>query len=604
MGGIRVLSDQVASQVAAGEVVERPAAAVKELVENSLDAGARQIEVEFARGGSALIRVRDDGCGMDREDALLSIERHATSKIRNAGELEAVRTFGFRGEALPSIASVSRFRLSTRPHGAGEGTEVFVDGGKLRDVKSCGGAFGTTIEVRGLFANLPARRKFLRAEATEAAHIVQQVQTLALGNPGVAFALIRDGRQVFQIGVAPSAAVRARDLLGAEFLARMVEVAPTEVDGVVMQGLFARPGFGRADRQRQFFFLNRRHIHCPMLSMALREAVTGAAARGEHPPAMVFITMDPGGYDCNVHPAKREVRFRRPPVLREAALAFAKAALARVQAPPQPSSPPPAHVDSPVATSGEAETVVPPPPRPESAAPQVPPPQFKLAAHPHQPEIPFPRRTTPDAPGETTPPQAGPDATEFRVLGVLSRGYLVLEGAEGLVLADIAAGRERILYERVTRQIKSGAMPSQALLSPPVVELTPADFAWLRENSVALRGAGIEAEPFGENTVKLDALPAGIADVAPGEFLEAVISEARLGAGTARIISDRIALAVSKAGARGFRAERHTAEAFLRELLACQLPYAAPSGRPTLLQFGWTELERKFGAGRRQDGGF
>ncbi|MEI6279505.1 MAG: DNA mismatch repair endonuclease MutL, partial [Verrucomicrobiae bacterium] len=312
MGKIRLLPDEVASQVAAGEVVERPASVVKELVENGVDAGARRIVVEFARGGTQLIRVADDGCGMDREDALLSLERHATSKIRSAGDLARVTTMGFRGEAVPSIASVSRFRLVTRSPGAEAGTEITVAGGKIESVSDSGEAPGTTVEVRALFFNLPARRKFLRSEETEAAHIVHQMESLAIAHPDVAMTLVRDGRRLWQAAATTDPGVRLRDLFGADFLKRLVPIGPREENGITISGHLARPGEGRPDRDQQFIVLNGRVVQCPAVYQPLKEAYSEAIPRGRHPLAVLRVSMDPMAFDCNVHPAKREIRLHRP----------------------------------------------------------------------------------------------------------------------------------------------------------------------------------------------------------------------------------------------------------------------------------------------------
>lgn len=270
MGKIRVLSDEVASQVAAGEVVERPASVVKELLENSLDAGAGALEVEVRGAGTGLLRVTDDGAGMDREDALLALERHATSKIATAADLADVRTMGFRGEAVPSIASVSELTLRTRPAGAAAGTEAVVRGGKLVAVREAGCPPGTTVEVKSLFFNVPARRKFLRSAATETAHLDRAVETAALARPDAAFHYLRDGRTVFRAAAAPGPGPRVADLYGAEEAKDLLEVPETEVQGVRVAGLVSRPGVTRADRARQFIFVNGRAVESVFLSSGLR----------------------------------------------------------------------------------------------------------------------------------------------------------------------------------------------------------------------------------------------------------------------------------------------------------------------------------------------
>ncbi len=319
MSRIRLLSEILASQVAAGEVVERPASVVKELVENSIDAGAAQIEVSIRRGGISLVRVVDDGCGMDRDDALLCLERHATSKIRSAQDLAAIQTLGFRGEALPSIASVSRFRLTTREAGAIAGTEIVVAGGRIETVRDGGEAPGTQIEVRSLFYNLPARRKFLRAENTESRQVEHQMHLQAIGHPEVAFAFVRDERIALQLPATASLRDRIRDLHGNELVAQLLEVrVPAKAGGVAIAGLIGRAGVSRQTRGQQLVFVNGRAIESPVLTAALREGYHTALMKGQFPVTFLFLTLDPAAVDVNVHPAKREVRFRDPSSVREA----------------------------------------------------------------------------------------------------------------------------------------------------------------------------------------------------------------------------------------------------------------------------------------------
>ena len=332
MGKIRVLPEVVASQVAAGEVVERPASVIKELLENSLDAGATSIEVEVRGAGTALLRVTDDGAGMDREDALMALERHATSKIVTAADLALVRTMGFRGEALPSIASVSEFTLRTRTDGSDAGTEAVVRGGKLVAVREAGCPRGTTIEVKSLFYNVPARKKFLRSAATESTHIDRAIENVALAFPGVALACVRDGREVRRLPSAATLAARAGDLFGAEDRAQLLEIAPLDKDGIRVSGLVSRPGVTRSDRARQFFFVNGRAVDSGFLAAGLREAYRQMLEPGRYPSVVLHLAIDPREVDCNVHPAKREVRFRRGSSVRDAVHEAVAAALREARA--------------------------------------------------------------------------------------------------------------------------------------------------------------------------------------------------------------------------------------------------------------------------------
>jgi DNA mismatch repair protein MutL len=564
MGKIRLLSDDVASQVAAGEVVERPASLVKELVENSLDAGAKRVSVDFTSGGSRFVSVRDDGCGMDREDALLCLERHATSKIRNAGDLALVRSMGFRGEALPSIASVSRFRLATREASCETGTEVVVAGGKVEAVREIGIPAGTFIEVRDVFYNVPARRKFLRGEETESAHIVHGLEGIALANPTVAFECRRDGLGVAALPRAESLAVRIRDLFGSAHLAKLAEIDPFDADGLRLSGFLARPGQARRDRLQQFIILNRRPIHCPAVQQALREAYLGVIERGEHPICVLHIEIDYELVDCNVHPAKREVRLRRPEVLQRAVFDAARRVLFRPR------------------------TILPRPPQPIRA-------EAIFVPEPPQAVIPLAgqARACPDSDAKASAP-----TERFRFVGIVGDGYLVLEGDEGLVLVDTRAASERILFESLMRQIADGNAPSQRLLIPAVVDIPLREHAWIIDHLEDLRAAGFFLEPFGGTTLKIEALPASAAGKEPARLLHEVAAMLRAAGRLphGRDVREAVARSVSRlASVEKVPNDEARAGRLVSELLRCELPYASPSGRPTMIQFSFAELERKFG---------
>src|SRR3954464_9741407 len=292
MSRIRLLPEILASQVAAGEVIERPASVVKELVENSIDAGARKIEVSVRRGGISLIRVVDDGSGMDRDDALLSLERHATSKIRTASDLAAIATLGFRGEALPSIASVSRFRLTTREAEAVAGTEILVAGGKIETVRDAGEAPGTQVEVRSIFYNVPARRKFLRSENTETRNIEHQLHLQAIGHPDIAFTFVRDERVIFQLPAAANLLDRLRDLYGVEAVERLLEVTGNGTRPVRLRGFIGRAGASRQSRDQQLVFVNGRAVENAVLNAALREGYHTALMKGQYPITFLFVELD------------------------------------------------------------------------------------------------------------------------------------------------------------------------------------------------------------------------------------------------------------------------------------------------------------------------
>jgi len=579
MGSIRLLPDILASQVAAGEVVERPASVVKELVENSIDAGARRITVEFQHGGSRLMRVTDDGSGMDRSDALLCLERHATSKIRESRDLASITTMGFRGEALPSIASVSRFRLATRRREDETGTLIEVTGGTIHEVQDAGDAPGTRIEVADLFFNVPARRKFLRGEQTEAANILQQLQLLAVAHPEVAFTCIRDGREVFRLAATEDLAVRLRDLHGEEFLNRLLPVPRFEEKGVRVHGWLARPGEGRSDRTLQMTFVNGRIIRSPVLSLPLREACDGVLAKGLHPPAVLFFEIDPAAVDCNVHPAKREVRFRDPGIIRRVALQAARNAW---------GAPAPGSGNDPLF-----------PPIASPWKPQVPATQHDL---PVQEIVSARAAESPEsAPHQPSSTSHQPSTLSARYLGQLGGRYLLFEQEEGLLMLEIRAARERILYERFLARLATGELESQRLLLPEILEMSPADLAWIEAHQALLQAAGLVAETFGLGSLKVDAVPAEASALPALEVVVRLVDELRTLAETPALDGtgrETLAASVSRLAAAGARlpAGEEAARMILRDLLACELPYATPKGRPTVSQIAPSELARRFTA--------
>jgi DNA mismatch repair protein MutL len=588
MPKIRVLSDILASQVAAGEVVERPASVVKELVENSVDAGAREIRVDVDRGGAALIRVSDDGCGMSREDALLSLERHATSKLRTAEDLAAITTLGFRGEAVPSIASVSRFRMVTRAADAVAGTEIFVEGGKVRDVREAGCAPGTVIEAKSLFFNMPARRKFLRAETTESAHVEHQLRLHALAAPGVRFRFRRDDREVFDFPPAARAVDRVRQMLGTDLARELIALPPTLGNGISVEGFVLPATHARKGRRHQFVFLNGRPVEDSVISRALAEGFKGALSEGLHPAAWLWIDLEPALVDVNVHPAKREVRFHRPLDVRDAILEAVSAGL-------RPAAPPvavPAAV-LPVAAPWVAPAALPPlsaaavPERSGDATKSFP-------ARPVEPLLPLELA----APMVPDPISAAGGAPDFRVIGLLHGRWVLLESEDGLVLFDPAAARDRILYEALLRG-REGGLETQGLLIPVMLELDPRDLDLVLRERAALEKAGLEVEPFGGNTLRLLSLPACLPVEDPREFVAALMDDLLEGGSpSSRFAFDRLARVLARRAAMGIRAHLSEAQALLAELFTCDLPYCTADGRPTLSEISLKEIDRRFGNSR------
>ena len=659
---IRLLSEQVANQIAAGEVVERPASVVKELVENSLDAGATQITVEIGAGGRSLIRVTDDGFGMSRDDALLCLERHATSKITRAEDLQAIETMGFRGEALPSIASVSRFHLTTRERGdqTGEGTQVVVHGGRILEVKAGAAASGTAVEVRQLFFNLPARRKFLRSEETERSHIAHYLNLVAMAHPQVGFRFISDARTVFQWApvqwTSPAERFdalqeRLRQILGGEIPLLRVDfsnevedesgvedpelestpgasdvpspTSPPTLTGRVW-GFIGAPGVSRSSRADQHLFVNQRPIESRGLNFALLEGYHNALMKGRYPVCCLFLEIDPASVDVNVHPQKREVRFRNESIVRgfvtqavrRCLLEFARPAAAEgVQgpktAPPLPHSLP---TDTPEVSPGPSlpgwETItqraaVPETPvwanRPEPA-PAIPIHPAAATSHPSpnapaSPPYPVAASAAPHpTPGAQQPLLQVP----LRLVGVIGKLYVLLESDRGLVLMDQHAAHERILYEQMLARMESASeAPSQRLLMPETVEMTVQDTHFTLEHLPVFRRLGVELREFGDRTFLLESVPPFVRTRNPRQFVLGLIDELRASGGginTLRFGEDVVAKTVCR---HAVKANDSLAgpelEQLVSDLRRCAMPYTCPHGRPTLIEFSWRELEKKFG---------
>jgi DNA mismatch repair protein MutL len=589
MSRIRLLPEILASQVAAGEVVERPASVVKELVENSIDAGARKIEVIIRRGGISLVRVVDDGCGMERDDALLSLERHATSKIRTAADLAAIATLGFRGEALPSIASVSRFRLTTREPGAIAGTEIIVAGGRIETVRDGGEAPGTQVEVRSLFYNLPARRKFLRSENTESRNSEHQLHLQATGHPEIAFAFVRDDRIAFQLPVATNLLERIRDLHGSELIERLLPVEePSASARIRIRGLIGQAGVSRQSRAQQLVFVNGRAIESPVLTAALREGYHTALMKGQFPVTFLFLDLDPAAVDVNVHPAKREVRFRDPGAVREAVVAAIRKTLESGRRDWQQQFQKPAAFP---------ENTFPLPP---IAPLPAPPPQLV------EPGLSYviPRAESEGLkPRDSWPTEAAIDVAnpshQFQIIGVLNKLYVLMENENGLVLVDQHAAHERILFEELRRRMEEQGVPSQRLLLAQTFELAPRDAEWVERNSATLQKMGIGIEPFGQNAFKIDSLPTFLDVSDPVAFMRKVIDglkSASNGTSPLRLGEDMIAKTVCRHAVKANDPLGYLeVEKLISDLLECDLPYCCPHGRPTMIQISHTELEKKFG---------
>ena len=579
-GHVRVLPLHVANKIAAGEVVERPASVVKELLENSLDAGARKIAISIVQGGRKLVAVQDDGSGMCREDAVLSLERQATSKIRDVGDIEEIDTLGFRGEAIPSIASVSRFTLTTRRHDADDGTRIQVNAGTLAEVATAGCPPGTLVEVRDLFCNVPARRKFLRSFQTEEAHVKQVFTVHALAHPGVAFSLRVDGRELYNLAPSADYAERVRELLGVEAAESMVGIS---CDGPVrVHGFIERPNLSTPTRREQYVFVNGRPATAPSIAYALREAYP--KRQGDtRPAAIVFIELDPGQVDVNVHPTKREVRFRDNSAVRQALMSSIESALSG------------AHIERPVAVErpcvAEKPVAI---ERPPQVVTHVEPIRQK-APEPVQAEPPPPAPVAVELPlaaDDTIGAKAKPWAW-FKYLASTASGYLLIETDSGVVTINPHAARERIAFER----LKESAV-SQSLLIPETVQLSPPDFARLQASLETIESMGFRLEPFGRDTFKVDAIPQIIDGLSPSVVLATIARDLADGSCRrtgARWREELVAKSVARAFAgMSLALNEEGATKLVEELAACRMPYVCPRGKPTMIFTSTREMNRKF----------
>jgi DNA mismatch repair protein MutL len=637
MNRIRLLPEQVANQIAAGEVIERPASVVKELVENAIDARAHHITVEIQAGGRACIRVMDDGAGMSRDDALLCLERHATSKIRTAHDLTLIQTMGFRGEALPSIASVSRFTLTTRERDSDspEGSQIIVHGGKILDVKSAGHAPGTTVEVRQLFYNLPARRKFLRSEETERTHVQHYLTLAALAHPEVGFTLQQDQRLIWQLPPAPAAqspleAVhhRLRSLLGGE--SRLLAVDESEALPLSARstldddsndpqpntlplrvwGYVGAPGVSRSTRQDQNLFVNRRPVEHRGLNYALLEGYHTSLMKGRFPVCCLFLEIDPGEVDVNVHPAKKEVKFRHEGPVRAQVTRAIRQTLLRFHTQTNTPHPPPTTPLTPDSNPTETRqlpNLLPIPPHP--AAPPPLPPVAPAGAptptpfQPHEvnpPSHPAPRSFDPVVPSVPPPPPAVPLlAIPLRLVGVIGNLYVLLESDRGLVLMDQHAAHERVLYEQMLNRLQQDHAPSQRLLLPETVEVSPRDAQFLKENLSTLSRLGVGLSEFGDRTFLLDALPPFVKAADSRRFVLELVDQlmaAGRDVNSLRLGEQMVAKTVCR---HAVKARDPLSPVELEKLLSdlrhCSMPYTCPHGRPTLIEMNFRELEKKFG---------
>ena len=652
---VQLLSDHVANKIAAGEVVERPASVFKELIENAIDAGATDINVEVLMGGCRLLKISDNGIGMNRDNALLALERHATSKIRDVDDIEQINTLGFRGEALAAIASVSRFVLLTRARGDLSGTEIMVNGGKIQDVRDAGCPEGTEIAVRNLFYNVPARRKFLKAENTELSHIRQVFFVYALAHPGLALRLLAEERELYNLPAAKTLRDRLTALYPADVVDHLREVDHEWAGGRV-HGLVGLPQTSRSDKRDQYVFINGRPSSAPLIGYAIGEAYNGLFPKGRFPVVFLHIDVDPSAVDVNVHPMKREVRFRKGNDVRDLVIQGLAKALSGESGTGEgggmdkgesaPSETP--AVDSGISGSGATLgsgaslgsglsvgsgllTPMPPPPpaqRPDGSVP-VPPISPELLKglrpdgaaytgaahtgaahtgatpeaqapqhHPVQPELVAPDEVANPSQASARQGPRGP-WQEVRIVGEIKGGFVLLETDQGLVIMDPESARERVLFEAYMDSVLAGSVQSQGLLPAETVSLAPADARRVREQLDLLERMGFGIGEFGGDTFMVDAMPAFLSELAAKDILAdvaATFEQSGKRGGTETWAEEAVARATSRSSSRR-RETMAPAELshLIDQLAAARMPYASPSGKPTLIFQSFSDIQRKFG---------
>jgi DNA mismatch repair protein MutL len=573
---IRILSDDVASQIAAGEVVERPASVVKELLENALDAGASQITIKVERAGRGMIEVSDDGMGISPSELLLAVGRHATSKLSSAEDLFHIKTLGFRGEALASIASVSRFTLVSRQPARAGGASVTVDGGRVGNVQELGAPVGTQVRVEDLFFNVPARLKFLKQDSTERQQIDGLVTRYALAYPHVRFHLQQDGKAVLQTTGSGNRREVLAHFYGLEIARQMLEVIQEDQD-LRLTGFTSPVALTRSNRRDITFFINGRWVQDVALTSALVQAYHTYLMVGRYPLAALFIQLPPEEVDVNVHPAKEEVRFRHSDVVFSAVQrAVRRALLAYSPVPamggtswrlPSTGNSPEIGWDM----AGELKTAVPA-------------------------QSPLPDGESGQVTNEEDDPPSG-QIPLLRLIGQVGLTYLIAEGPDGLYLIDQHAAHERVLFERLLKQ-GQGKVPSQALLEPAVVNLPPAGARIIQDQLNILAHFGFEVELFGPNTFQVRSLPVLLSRLDPASALRVIVEDFEEDETPLQnTIEERLIARICKrAAVKGGQAlTMDEQQSLISDLERCHSPRTCPHGRPTMIHLSVDLLERQFG---------
>ncbi len=591
---IRVLSPHIASQIAAGEVIERPASVVKELVENALDAGARHVAVEMEAGGTRLIRVSDDGSGIPADEVELAFHRYATSKLSAIEDLDHIQTLGFRGEALASVAAVSRLTLVTRAEDETAGTRIVLEGGEVVERAVTGAPKGTLITVEHLFFNVPARRKFLKSETTERGHVSGLVSRYAMAYPGARFTLTHGGSELLHTpgsGDLYDVLVEVYGLEAAEQMAAIADPAEDALRGdlipIHVSGYVGMPSLNRSNRGHITLFVNGRWVQDSSLTYAVVQAYHTMLMKGRYPVAVLMVDLPPEEVDVNVHPTKAEVRFRRQNAVFSAVQRAVRRTLVE-------QAPPPALSTS--AAWGSPEWAD----RRERLQ-QVTRDRMQQLGIDLGMESPgqHPRQQPPDeASGPAGAPGARRNLPMLRVVGQVGATYVIAEGPEGMYLIDQHAAHERVLYEQFMAERAGQTVSSQELLEPVAVELAPEQMALVEESLDVLNEVGFHVEPFGRNTVQVRAVPALVADGDPASALMAAVGDIECGEmPTGSTAEEKLVARVCKQAAikAGQVLSYAEMEALIRQLERCASPQTCPHGRPTMLHLSADDLAKEFG---------
>jgi DNA mismatch repair protein MutL len=589
---IRPLPEILVNQIAAGEVVERPASVVKELVENALDAGAGRIDIDLEEGGARLIRVRDDGGGIAAAELPIAVQRHATSKIASLEDLEAVATLGFRGEALPSIASVSRFRIASRRNGDDNGNALQVEGGRVGEVAPSPQPQGTTVEVRELFYNVPARRRFLRAERTELGHIEEWLRTLALARPDVEVRVSHNGKPLrrYRGDSASETGARLVDALGEEFSRNAMRIDHAGA-GLRLHGWIAQPTYNRASADQQYLFVNGRGVRDRNVAHAVRQAYSDVLFHGRHPAYVLFLELDPRAVDVNVHPAKHEVRFRDSRLVHDFVYRTLQEALAGTRAGAEAGTPVESH-------STHAPMPIPNlPPRQGDMALKLAeaPAQYAALYAPPHPGMPLPAPPLADA-GEGKVPPLG------HALAQLHGIYILAESAEGLVVVDMHAAHERIGYEKLKAAHDGAGVRVQPLLVPQSLAVSVREAEVAEREAATLAALGFEATRSGPQSLLLRSVPTLLADTDVAALLRDVLGDLLEHGHSRRVDEARDELLATMACHAAVRAHRRLTvpemDALLREMESTERSGQCNHGRPTWTRFGLAEIDAWFLRGR------